>query len=735
MAAPAADDPDSDPIVNPDGTLAAPPASPYLRFTPAPGDGSADQDFSGGIGQPQPPPGAARTRGAADDPDKDPIIEQAGPPVPPPERGWLGLPKVAPADANAGERLLGAYGTGANMLLTGLPGAASDWVNWGLNKAVIGPAEAGARALGLGDANWQLPMTGRETLQGLIANTVGVTQPQNFGERMAARGGAATAALLPGFGAGKVLKAADVFPKLTEALTTPAVTPGTLPAATLATASGAGGVAGREGTAQLTTNPVAQEIGDFAGSFFGPAAATTALAPVKAVGSLANPFLPGAVDRAVQRLYATQPTGVAAAGNPAVTDDLATVGTPGDPTEISTRGAGLLEQTRAAQKDAASAPFEALPPTQTQLPVPTYLQRYSDYMDSLPVGDADLVPDTYRRLLNTIKTNFGDTAPLNQFQSVRQRIGDDQAAAYNAQDYNKARVLKGLQSAFGDPEDDLAPEDGPYGDAARAARAGWRDYASTYTDPKTAPTVTAILKPGGAPDSAAFTKLLGQSQAQTENVQQFLKAAQGDPATLQAGRDWVVSQIVKTARTGALDEQRNPILDGPKVQKFLDNNQPLIKSDLFSDDQRAALDRVASGASTAARLKAQGVPTTVPSPYQRGTADWKGAFGVSPGAAAAAGSGIGLGLGTLASHLTGLPWEEMAGAYLLGGGGAGHALGPNVLNWIYSSPRARLTQALTRAAADPNFAPAAVPPAPDLSPLQKAIAGTGFSVGGGAVPR
>jgi hypothetical protein len=427
-------------------------------------------------------------------------------------------------------------------------------------------------------------------------------------------------------------------------------------------------------------------------------------------------------------VVAAQAAAIASDNNQKILDAFDQIGQPGtrNPYEISQQAAQRLEATRASQQKAASDAFKAVPTSQVQLPVAPYLQRYGDYVDSLPAADADLVPDTYKNLLDTISDKYGDQTSLQEMQSLRSRAQGDASAAYNAQDYNKARVLRGVTDALGNPEDDLAPAEGPIGDALRAARAQWSDYASTYTNRNTAPTINAILREGGTPDSAALQKLLGSGQGgQAERVQEFLNAAQGDPETLQLGRDWFASQMRAVGSKGpSLDDTGAQFLNGNQLRLFRNDNAPLIDSDLLDAGHRQAIDDIVNASNMVQRVNRAGAGLGSPTYTNLANNRYLSGLGMSPLAA------------TLAQ---GVPHALAAGAgglvtHMLGGGlsetGLGAMFGDRLASsfgFNYPAAADKVTRLVQQGFFSPNFAAelmqrAAATPAPTTTGFLRALA-------------
>jgi hypothetical protein len=714
------DDPTNDPIVNPDGTLSPPPAAAPRAMAPSQPAGQVRDD---------------------DDPRNDPIVA-------PSSSAPATTPQAARSWGDAGLDALGSLGHGAEVFASGF--------NAPLMSAIGAPVDLATAGI-----NRLATALGRDPSQPLITDPVGgsaglrrvfnQTQPDEGSEAQrliygagsaagtvpaAYLGGAALEAGGPAIaGFGRLIgrlpgvtstAAGEAVSALPETLSpvTKAVTSLASPVSQLATAAtgGAGSQGGRDLAAALKFGPAVQEGASLVGGLAAPGAASTAMAPA----TLLRPFLPGAAERAAGNVLATQPEGAVGDASQSIQRDLSTIGDPGRLTlgEISAQGAQQLEDTRAAQQAKMSGGFQAIPNDQTMVSTEGLQQRYADYASGLSTVRRSFLPDKYGDWLE----GYGEQEPLSELQDFSSALRDEaqQARSGPTPDYNKANVLSGAHDAvFGQgagAESLLAPEQGTVADDLRSAIKAAADYHSVYTNPKP---ISAVLRPG-APDSAALNTLLKSGTGQADRVTQFVNAAQGDPGTLQTARNWVVGNLLN----GAVDAQGN--LVGSKVSDFLGKkNEDLINSDVFTDDHRAAFNRIADTATALQQQRAAGIPTTVPSPYQRGTKDWQGAYGVSPAAYGALGAGIAGGLGQAGGHLFHLN-PELLGLYLLGGGGAGHTVGPAILNRLYQGPQSRLADLLAGAATNPDLRTQLMnrAPLPAMSAGNRALTGAGYGAGG-----
>jgi hypothetical protein len=343
---------------------------------------------------------------------------------------------------------------------------------------------------------------------------------------------------------------------------------------------------------------------------------------------------------------------IASANNQQLIKGFDQIGQPGSraPTDISEEGMEGLEAMRKSQQQAAAGVF---PTEEAMVSTAPLQERYGDYVSGLTAARRRFLPDTYKDLLD----GYDEQEPLQELQDFRSTLQTEarQAASGANPDYNKANVLNGLHDALfpqGGPEELLLGAGaGTIGDQLRAARDQWRAYAQTYTDPTTAGAVRTALRPG-TPNSTAFDGLLGPGKGQAERAQQFVNASQGDPAILQAGRDWFAAKMRQAGATATQDLQGDPMLNGNLVGRFVQNNRPLIDSEIFDDSHRAAIAELVDAANML-QSTARAVPRGGPDTFRHlQTEQYLQGLGLGPAArvvAQAVPRAIGAGVGELAA--------------------------------------------------------------------------------------
>lgn len=735
-----------------------------------PGQILSDDEFLGADGGVAPAAPAAAAPAVMTD---DQFLN--APPPPPPSllsRIGSGLKTV--------ETGMGLVGTGANDTLATIAGAPVDLLTGAINKA---PGLAHYLSGGaIPDTSGPLisnPVGGSQSLREALTGALGRTEPKTPVERVLyGAGGAAMSVPLMGM---------LPLPAAASEFATPATGADLARSATIAAGSGAGGSAAKDVAAKATDNPWLQAGADVLGGTAGALATGGALAVPRIASQLVRPLtsggqqtiagrllnqaaggaeMPGATANLVSDLAAEpQPAGITptlgditgnrglqvvqraveagspeAAGqghniatqnNQAIRQAFDDIGQPGDrtPEQISQTAAQRLEAIRADQQQQASGAFQAVDPgKQAMVPTAQLQDRYDDYVTGLTAARRRFVPDSYGKLLE----GYEPEEPLQELQDFASTLKTEarQAGSGASPDYNRANVLSGLHDALfpeGGPEGLLQPAQGDIGDALRAARDQWRNYAQTYTEPTA---VKSVLQAGGGtPDTAAFDKLLGSGQGQTERVGQFLSAAQGDPELLQHARDWFSAKMLAAGETAGQDQQGSQLLNGNQLRKFTDANQPLINSDIFDDTHRQAIGDIVDAANTVQRTARAGAPGGSDTYRNLQTGNYLREFGMSPVAStiARAPSLAGAGVGASLGAAVGGPYGAAIGVPI--GTSLGHALS-------YAGPQRNVLGLVNQAVHDPALAgrlmtrAATRPPAPSgftLRDLLAGAAGTAFA--------
>ncbi|HEY1430765.1 MAG TPA: hypothetical protein VGF39_03935 [Stellaceae bacterium] len=569
----------------------------------------------------------------------------------------------------------------------------------------------------------------------MLRRTFSPTQPEGLGENLLYKGAAGVGSVVgPGLIGGALRAGGAALPSIADAMLPPVTAGGTA----IAGVAGVGGEGARELAAKTGAPRLVQQLAEFGGNL--ATGLPTAVA-ARSASQLVRPFTrsgqeqvagkalseattmtPGEIENAVagapagvqptlgditgelpvqaiQRTMGQRDLAVggalqrqASANNQAILDNFDRIGTPAKPlADISQDVAARLETTRAAQQKAASDAFKAVPSDQTMVPTSPLMDAYVNYAGQLGPARQRFLPDTYQNLLS----GYADQEPLSELQNFSSALKTEARAAGSGAnpDYNRANVLNGLHDALfpgGGPEDLLTPAQGPIGDALRQAKQQWQQYKQTYNDP---PAIKKVLQPD-AYGSSALDRLLGPGAGQAERAKQFVAAAQNDPTTLQAARDWVSGKMQAAGASAGQDLQGNQLLNGNQLRRFRDGspsgggNLPLINSSLFDDTHRQAINDIVDAANMMQSTARGGTPGGSDTFRNLTTERYLQGLGVGPiarGAMEAAPAAAGAGIGGAIGHVFGEPgWGA-----LIGSGPGGGAIGRGLVSSILPYDRAR----------------------------------------------
>jgi hypothetical protein len=582
-----------------------------------------------------------------------PVVGHAEPPSLPDQ------PEPPAPSLSAGHRA-GVAATGINDALASMAGAPVDLMTGALNLGSRGINAAGA-AVGHDPNLGQItnPAGGSETFRRLIGGTVGRTEPTDTLDTALYGAGAGAGSAVGGMGIGAGLQAAGKLPMLARALAAGSGTPGGVAANTgIGAAAGVGAAGGENLAGQLTDNPALRETGGIVGGLAtGMLAAGTPVAALnswRAGRAALKPLMPsGREDLAgrilnesatygdpgpVQRPLGIEPTLGQASNDPGllalertvqqarpgITGDLAArqgdnnqrvlagidqLGTPGDPAALSQRLAQGLDQNRKAMRATERSAWEAIDPSNSvNVPTQPLKDNYAEFAAGLSTPRRRFLPTEYADLVNA----YPETAPMREFMDLRSMLGNDIRTARGAGDYNRLNVLTGLDRALfkGMPEEGGAPL--PAGaDAAATLRyqnalGASRAYNQTFNrGPLGRIFASDAQGADRIPDSAVADHLFAPGRGQTERVRQFVAASNAHPdrapKLMGTARDWFTSKMTTAAQSAAQDATGNQFVLGNKLRRFVQQNRPLIASEIFAPEQRALLDEIVDAATTVER--------------------------------------------------------------------------------------------------------------------------------------
>ena len=728
-----------------------------------------DDEFLGATPLPGAMPGGGITIGSGQSLTDDQFFNpQAG--TPPPSWGqWAGnIATQLPHRA-------GVFATGAEDVLTGTAMMPADAARWLANKVYgtatgAGAAPAGvSEAIGAGPSQPPLFPTAPSEAVRNVQTALGLrAEPQDELDRLLYGGGAAVGSLVPGAAVGRGLQALGAVPRFAAALQEPITSLGGFARALTPTiGAGVGGQGAQDIAAQATDNPYliggAGVLGGLAG---GLGAGWVAPGLGRQGINVVRPFMPSGPERLAGTMIAETAPDIASQNNRQVLDDLMTIGQPGGrtPEEISTANADHLERVQGQDRRTEGAAWTRVD-RNSPVDLDALQATYDGYKSGLTQARQARLPSDYEDMLAQLKTRYGSTVPLGEVQDMRSDLLGSIRQARNLKDDKTVKALTDLDSALFPNMPSatgqavkmppgLSPQAATDYQAALDAS---RDFAETWRKGPIG-NIFAVDKTGAdrVPDSGMLDTMLKGGTGQTERVNSYLNATAGHdgqslpaPGPLppagtptppnvtvtpqQNARDWTIAKIIKDATYGA-DEQGNPLISGTKLTNWKKNNQPLLNSNLFTDDQRAAFDRAIDYANQAQQLRAAGVPPPVP-PLKRFDQDYVSGLRLPPLLPAAAGASAGAALAPVAGALGMEPTSLLLGMGMggaLGGGVTGHALSDIVMRQLYGGPITRVSDLLRGAAIDPveqaRLAAMALPkPTPLFAP---ALARSGTAVAG-----
>jgi hypothetical protein len=331
------------------------------------------------------------------------------------------------------------------------------------------------------------------------------------------------------------------------------------------------------------------------------------------------------------------------------------------------------------------------------VPVAPLRQNFQDYVNGLTAARRRFVPSDYEDVLN----GFGEHEPMREVADLRSVLLNHERQARGAGDYNQANVLRGLDEALFE----RLPEGGGGVPASSDQAATLRyqtDASRQYNQTYNSGPIRNIFRQDATgadvvPDSAALEKMLAPGQGQAERVGQYIRAAQGDPGVLQGGRDWFTAKIQQATNSAKQDANGDPYVLGNNLHKFVQANRPLIDSDLFSQDQRDAIDHIVDAANMVERTARSG--------SRGGSETYRNLAGdnyitalvggwmkpITEAAPQIIGGAAGLVAG-------GTPGAAAAGAY-----GAGRIMKP-IIDRVYGHARDNVMNLIGDAVHDPDFA-------------------------------
>lgn len=537
---------------------------------------------------------------------------------------------------------VGSFASGVNRegIATAL-GAPMDASAWLANQGIVAPINAltGQQTL----SPITRPLGGSAQIGDLIASTVGETKPETLGQKILYGAGGALGQTAVGMGAGTALKGVGALPRVAEALIggPELTTPTTISNLSVGAASGAGAAAGEAGADAAVggDSPAARMVGGTLGGF--AAGVPVGMLPAALrMGRdlLIRPFTSGGQDviagdtllkaaggqvptlpsdtplgldyslgqrtnnpgliQFERSLEANAPSDVRGQfetdrsfNNQEVHKAMGEVGTAGDPAELSQQLAGTLDTAHQQARQDITDAYKAIP--DATVPTQPLKDSFTDFVDGLTKVRRKFVPTDYEDIL----MGFDRNEPMREVMDLRSSLLSDERTARSNKDWNRASVLRDLDNALFQriPEGGIPGVTTP-NQAATLAYQNANQLNADFNATFNAGPMRKIFEGRGydasVPDSAVAQKLLGAGQGQTERVAQFVKAAGMDPDAMQNARDWFSTQLANKVAGARQDAAGDAEILGNVMRKFVQDNQPLINSPIFSQRQRALISEI-----------------------------------------------------------------------------------------------------------------------------------------------
>lgn len=352
-----------------------------------------------------------------------------------------------------------------------------------------------------------------------------------------------------------------------------------------------------------------------------------------------------------------------------------------------------LKAYRGAFKRQETATWQAIDPAnQVQLVTGYIRQRVATTIGKEPVA--------YQRLIDPAVAEDLAKLPYNTtFPEIHAILSKAKEAARNASyagEANKARVMNKVADSI---ENELTAQmlrtkDPAVRQRYMAARAITRHNAQTY---KSNPVGNLFAKDKtGAPriqPTATAGQVLRPGAGQAERWDAFKKAVNNNPQAISTARDWFANHLIAGAVN--IDGTVSPA----KLKAFREANAALMKSDIFTPQQKALVDQIERAANMAQKVARGGV---------KGGSDTAAKLLGGKYVDVLIGSwtnkilhAAGAGGGALAGHALGVEFGEFGGLYA---GFKGAELASKGMDRLYALPAEKVRKLLVDALRDPALA-------------------------------
>lgn len=361
--------------------------------------------------------------------------------------------------------------------------------------------------------------------------------------------------------------------------------------------------------------------------------------------------------------------------------------------DASTNMAGALNAEYATAKARENQAWQGLNAT---VPITDLERNMTAYVMDLPKAQRQFVPPG---IMKIVTDEFNDKEPLNEVTALRSTINTAAREASYAGRFNEARVLNGLDGIVLDhinnlPASDIDPAQVAQYNQARQISA---DNAARFkTGPVSKVFATDSTGADKVPPTATGSLFFKSGPGALESLQSFLKAAGDNPAALQSAKDYVIANMLKQGSSGrAVDLNGQPKIDFGSLNKYLNNNQHVLESGLFTTDELAHLEDVHRAADMAGRTARSVLP-----------------YGSSTAEKIKSGQYVDIPISPIVPKALGMIGGAIGGGHAGGPFGAiiGGLEGGKFAGKLYSGPNAKIGEALEQRLLRPTET--LVPPSP-----------------------
>jgi hypothetical protein len=278
---------------------------------------------------------------------------------------------------------------------------------------------------------------------------------------------------------------------------------------------------------------------------------------------------------------------------------------------------GINANRRAARAE-ESRTWKAVDPNNVSaIPTKTLKDQFRDVYNNLEIAYRDLIPADYIAKLNALP----DTVPMRELIALRSTLNSEARKVYRSGDNNGARILGDVNDALFKPI--VGGNMATTGNSSMTLRyqnavQKSADYHKTFTEGDIGEAWRLTQRGGRPVQQSDFAEhMFGGGAGQAERAEQFVAAAQGNEQLLQLARDWVASRMRQRAssaaqevRTEGVTGEPNQMLLGNQLRRFINENEGLLNSSLFTPEQRQVFNEARDAIQMIERTARAGTPGT-----------------------------------------------------------------------------------------------------------------------------